>query len=90
MNIKSRKKIETSDYTRTQQLVNERKIPLSPKEQIGYIDREETRDMTTNREAVSVLTPLFRATEDARPVILLGAGASFNRAWRSTRRNPAP
>jgi hypothetical protein len=33
--------------------------------------------MTTNKEAVSVLSPLFRASDEPRPVILLGAGASF-------------
>jgi hypothetical protein len=33
--------------------------------------------MTGNTEAVSVLGPLLRATDDPCPVILLGAGASF-------------
>jgi hypothetical protein len=33
--------------------------------------------MTGNREAVSVLGPLLRSTDDPCPLILLGAGASF-------------
>ena len=33
--------------------------------------------MTGNKEAVSVLRPLLRATEEPCPLILLGAGASF-------------
>lgn len=33
--------------------------------------------MTTRRQAVSTLTPLFRAADEPSPVLLLGAGASF-------------
>jgi len=33
--------------------------------------------MTGNKEAVSVLGPLLRASDDPCPLILLGAGASF-------------
>jgi hypothetical protein len=33
--------------------------------------------MTTHRQAVSVLAPLFRATDEPCPILLLGAGASF-------------
>lgn len=34
-------------------------------------------EITSNREAVSVLGPLLRSTEESCPLILLGAGASF-------------
>ncbi len=34
-------------------------------------------EMTGNKEAVSVLGPLLRASDDPSPLILLGAGASF-------------
>jgi hypothetical protein len=34
-------------------------------------------EMTGNQEAVSVLAPLLRSTEEPCPLILLGAGASF-------------
>ncbi len=34
-------------------------------------------EMTGNKEAVSVLGPLLRSTDDPCPLILLGAGASF-------------
>jgi len=33
--------------------------------------------MGNNRQATSILAPLFRTTEERRPVLLLGAGASF-------------
>ena len=33
--------------------------------------------MTLHREAVATLAPLFRAPDEPRPLILLGAGASF-------------
>jgi hypothetical protein len=33
--------------------------------------------MSGNYQAVSVLAPLLRATDEPRPVLLLGAGASF-------------
>ena len=34
-------------------------------------------DMTGNKEAVSVIAPLLRSTDEPCPLILLGAGASF-------------
>ena len=33
--------------------------------------------MTLHREAVATLAPLFRATDEPPPLILLGAGASL-------------
>ena len=33
--------------------------------------------MLSNKEAVSVLVPIFKSLDQPRPIILLGAGASF-------------